>query len=156
MLAPNRAPEVCMRVDELRKTFEAAIGNLTPSKAQQMARTLLEPGAAKDQVARTATDLLEWSQKNRERLQTFIRREVQDQLRQMGVATQAEVEALSKRVRHLERSAATGAAKRTPSSRSKPTAAPSSGSAEAAPRKRTTTSRPKPTAGPEGGAGTAG
>jgi polyhydroxyalkanoate synthesis regulator phasin len=104
-----------MRVEDLRKTFEAAVGNLTPSKAQQMARGLLEPGAAKDQVARTATDLLEWSHKNRERLQSFIRREIQEQLRQMGLATQADVDALKKRVRDLERAAATaGGRKRSP------------------------------------------
>lgn len=95
-----------MRVEDLRKTFEAAVGTLTPSKAQQMAKGLLDPGAAKDQVSRTATELLEWSHKNRERLQSFIRREIQEQLRQMGVATRADVDALKKRVRDLERAGA--------------------------------------------------
>jgi len=103
-----------MRMDDLRRTFEATLGNLTPSKAQEMARGFLEPGAAKDQVAKTATDLLEWSQKNRERMQGFIRREIQAQLRQMGLATQADVDALRQRVRDLERAGArTAGAKRT-------------------------------------------
>jgi polyhydroxyalkanoate synthesis regulator phasin len=107
-----------MRVDDLRKTFEAAIGNLTPTKAQEMAKGLLDPGTAKDQVSRTATDLLEWSHKNRERLQSFIRKEIQDQLRQMGVATHKDVEALQKRVRDLERaSAASAGRKRAPTPR---------------------------------------
>ena len=154
-----------MRVDDLRKTFEAAIGNLSPSKAQQMAKGLLEPGAAKDQVAKTATDLLEWSNKNRARLQTSIRREIQDQVRQMGLATHADVEALKKRVRDLERAAATGAAKRATTSRKKRTGS-SSSRASASPSKPAA-SAPKPTTphGPpsappsttdEGGTGTSG
>jgi polyhydroxyalkanoate synthesis regulator phasin len=94
-----------MRLDDMRKTVEATIGNLTPAKAQELAKGLLEPGAAKDQVARTAADILEWSHKNRERLRESIRREIRDQMKQMGVATQADVDALKKRVRDLERRA---------------------------------------------------
>jgi polyhydroxyalkanoate synthesis regulator phasin len=92
-------------LDDLRKAIEAAIGNLTPAKAQEIAKGFMEPGAAKDQVAKTTADLMEWSQHNRERFREGIRREISEQLRGMGVATQAELDAVKKRVRHLERTA---------------------------------------------------
>jgi len=93
------------RVDEMRKAFEATIGNLTPTRAQELAKGFLEPGAAKEQVAKTAADMMEWSQRNRQRL----RSEIKDQMRQMGLATQDELDALRKRVRELERAAGTTA-----------------------------------------------
>ena len=115
-------------LDELRKGIEAALGNLTPTKAQEVAKGFMEPGAAKDQVAKTAADLLEWSQHNRERIREGIRREIADQMRSMGVATQAELDAVKKRVRHLERTAgmtASGARRKT-TARRKPAAAKAS------------------------------
>src|SRR2546428_2026972 len=89
------------RVDDMRKAFEATIGNLSPTRAQELAKGFLEQGAAKEQVAKTAADLMEWSQRNRQRL----RSEIKDQMRQMGLATQDELDALRKRVRELERAA---------------------------------------------------
>ena len=93
------------RVDDLRRAVEAAIGTMTPARAQELAKGFLEPGAAKEQVAKTAADLLDWSHRNRERLRDVIRREVQDQMKQMGGATQEELDSLRKRVRELERRA---------------------------------------------------
>ena len=46
-----------MVIDDIRKTFEAVIGQLSPSKAQQLAKRYLEPGAAKEQVAKTAGEV---------------------------------------------------------------------------------------------------
>jgi len=113
------------RVDDMRKTFEAALGNLTPARAQELAKGFLEPGAAKEQIAKSAADILEWSQRNRQRLRSAIQDEIRDQMRQMGVATHDELDALRKRVRELERAAgmtASGrrraAAKKTTSKRS--------------------------------------
>jgi polyhydroxyalkanoate synthesis regulator phasin len=115
--------ELAMIIDDLRKTLEGVVGTLTPARAQQLAKDMLEPSAAKEQVAKTAADLLEWSQTNRERLSSFVRREISDQLRSVGgVATQAELDALKKRVRDLERAAgktASGGAKTTRSSGSR-------------------------------------
>lgn len=93
------------KFDDVRKTIEAAVGNITPAKAQELAKGVLEPNAAKEQVAKTTADILEWSQRSRNRLMDFIRREIRDQLHQMGGATQDEVDALKKRVRALERAA---------------------------------------------------
>ena len=93
------------RVDDVRKTIESMLGTLTPAKAQQLAKGMLEPDARKEQVAKAAGDLLEWSQKNRQRIRDLIRREIRDQLEQMGVASRADLDALKKRVRELERAA---------------------------------------------------
>jgi hypothetical protein len=77
---------------------------------------MLEPGAAKEQVAKTTADLLEWSHTNRERLTTFVRREIADQLKAVGgVASQTELDALRKRVRELERAAGMTASGRSKS-----------------------------------------
>jgi len=92
-------------LDELRKTIEATIGNLTPAKAQDLARSLSDPETAKEQVAKLAADMLEWSQRSRDRLRGSIEREISNQLSSMGVASRAELDALKKRVRELERAA---------------------------------------------------
>jgi polyhydroxyalkanoate synthesis regulator phasin len=92
-----------MLFDDLRATIQAALGNLTPSKAQQLAKDMMEPGAAKDQIAKTAAELLDWSQQNRERMSTYVRREITEQMKAIGVATQSDLDTLKKRVRELER-----------------------------------------------------
>ena len=99
-----------MVLDDIKKTFDAVIGQLSPAKAQQLAKRYLEPGAAKDQVAKTAGELIDLSQ----RLREAVRKEVASQMRSMGAATQDELDALRKRVRELERaSGATGSGRKT-------------------------------------------
>jgi polyhydroxyalkanoate synthesis regulator phasin len=100
------------RIDDVRKTIETTLGTLTPAKAQELAKGLLEPDARKDQIAKTAGDLLEWSQKNRQKLRDLVRREIREQLEQTGVASRADLDALKKRVRELERAAGTTASGR--------------------------------------------
>lgn len=90
-----------MVLDDIRKTFEAVIGQLSPAKAQQLAKRYLEPEAAKEQVAKTAGELVQLSQ----RLRDAVRKEVTVQMRSMGAATQDDLDALRKRVRDLERAA---------------------------------------------------
>jgi polyhydroxyalkanoate synthesis regulator phasin len=130
------------RLDDARKTLEATFGNLTPSRAQELAKSF-EPNAAKEQLAKTAADMIEWSQRNRERLTEFVRKEIRTQVSQMGLATQDEVDALKKRVRDLER-----AAGMTASGRKKTTAKKTAAKKTAA--KKTTATKPaasKPAAG---------
>jgi polyhydroxyalkanoate synthesis regulator phasin len=127
------------RVDDMRKTFEAALGNLTPARAQELAKGFLEPGAAKDQIAKSAADILEWSQRNRQRLRSAIQDEIRDQMRQMGVATRDELDGLRKRVRDLER-----AAGMTASGRRRTTAKKTSA------KRRSTAKRPSASSGSTG------
>ena len=127
-----------MVIDDIRKTFEAVIGQLSPAKAQELAKRYLEPGAAKEQVAKTAGELVDLSQ----RLRDTVRKEVSQQLRSMGGATQDELDALRKRVRDLERAAGMTASGR--SSAGRKTAAPSSSPRQGRTKKtaaRTTTAR---------------
>ena len=99
------------RLDDVRKTVGSKVGSITPTKARDMARDLLEPGAAKERVDKVTSDLLEWSQRNGERIRELIRKEIADQLSRAGVATHADLDALTKRVRSLERTRASTAAR---------------------------------------------
>ena len=127
------------RLDDIRRTIEGAVGNMTPEKAQKLAKSF-EPNAAKEQVAKTAADILEWSQRNRERMSKFIRGEVQRQMEQTGVASRDDLDALKKRVRELERAAGMTASGRKKSSAKKSTAKRSTAKRPAS--KRSTSARP--------------
>jgi polyhydroxyalkanoate synthesis regulator phasin len=105
-----------MVVTEVRKYMEAAVEKLTPAKAQEMARSLLEgQSKGREQVQKVAQDLMEWSNQTRERLSEMVRREVSRQLETMGVASKDEVDTLEARVGELERGRGS-AAKRPPKS----------------------------------------
>ena len=117
-----------MLLTDVRKAVEAALENLTPARAQELAKGFLEPGAAKEQVAKTAGELLDWSARSREKLREFVAHEVAKQMKSVGVATQTELDALKKRVRDLERASGSGAP-------SKKTAAPRSGAKKTTARK---------------------
>ena len=134
-----------MVIEDIKKTFDAVIGQLSPAKAQELAKRYLEPGAAKDQVAKTAGDLIDLSQ----RVRDAVRKEVTSQMRSMGAATQDELDSLRKRVRDLERAAgmtASGGTRtaRKPSAR-KPGARKTTSRKKTAARKtsKTTASRRK-------------
>ncbi len=121
------------KMQDMRKTIETSLGNLNTTRAQEIAKSVLDKDAAKDQVTKTAADLVERSQNTWTKLLDVVRGEVRDQLRQMGVATEEEVNALRKRVRDLERTArATGARG------GKKTGATKASAAKAASRKPTT------------------
>ena len=89
-------------LEQVRQYMEAAIGKLSPAKAQELAKSLTQ-GQGRDQVKKTAKDLMAWSNKNRERLTSMVQTEVKSQLKTIGVASRDEVDALRKRVRELER-----------------------------------------------------
>ena len=102
-----------MVLDDMRKTFEALIEQLSPAKARELAKRYLEPEAAREQVSKTANELVQLSQ----RMRASIGREVRSQMRSMGVATQDELDALRKRVRELERAAGKTASGRATAAR---------------------------------------
>jgi polyhydroxyalkanoate synthesis regulator phasin len=85
-----------------RKNMEATMQKLSPARAQEMARSLMQ-GQTSEQVQKVARDLLDWSNKNRQRLSEAVQREVKSQLKSLGVAGRDEVDALKRRVRELER-----------------------------------------------------
>jgi DnaJ-domain-containing protein 1 len=87
---------------EVRKFMEAAAGKLSPAKAQELAKGIMQ-GQGKEQVQKAAQELLDWSNKNRTRVTDLVRKEVSSQLKTFGVASRDELDALKKRVRELER-----------------------------------------------------
>jgi polyhydroxyalkanoate synthesis regulator phasin len=118
-------------LEQIREYMEAAIGKLSPAKAQDLAKSLTK-GQGRDQVTKTAKDLLAWSNKNRERLTSMVQTEVKSQLKTIGVASREEVDALRKRVRELERGQGKKSTrKRTTAKRS--TAKPAAGSPTSGP-----------------------
>lgn len=126
-----------MIIDDLRRTIEGLLGTLTPAKAQQLAKDMLEPGAAKEQVAKTTADLLQWSQGNRERLTSFVRREISEQMKAVGgIASQSDLDAVKKRVRDLERASGMTASGRARSTAKKKASSSRSSSTSSA-RRRT-------------------
>jgi polyhydroxyalkanoate synthesis regulator phasin len=125
-----------MVIDDIKKTFDAVIGQLSPTKAQELAKRYLEPGAAKEQVAKAAGDLIDLSQ----RLRDAVRKEVTSQMRSMGAATQDELDSLRKRVRDLERAAGMTASRGTKAVRA--TAARTPGARKTTSRKKTTARKP--------------
>jgi polyhydroxyalkanoate synthesis regulator phasin len=123
MLNHPKAEERAMaKMQDVRKTIEGSLGNLTPTRAQEIAKGMLDRDAAKEQVTKTAADLMEWSQRNKNRLTMMIRNEVRSQMKQAGVATEDELNALRKRVRELERAAKRPSASRSGSPKRKTTA----------------------------------
>lgn len=101
-------------LDTVRRYVEAGREALTPKKAEELARALIEQGQARaDQAGRIARDLIDWSRKSSERLRDTIRHEVQKQMSRAGVASKNEVESLKKRIRELESKAKPPARKAT-------------------------------------------
>jgi polyhydroxyalkanoate synthesis regulator phasin len=124
-----------MVIEDIKKTFDAMIGQLSPAKAQELAKRYLEPGAAKEQVAKAAGDLIDLSQ----RLRDAVRKEVTSQMRSMGAATQDELDSLRKRVRDLERAAGMTASGGTKAARKSGARKP--GARKPTSRKKTTARR---------------
>ena len=79
-----------------------------------MAASVLQ-GEGKAQFGKVAQDLMDWSNRNRERVGELVRTEVRSQMKQLGVASRDEVDSLRRRVRELEK--AQGAPKRTAAKR---------------------------------------
>jgi BMFP domain-containing protein YqiC len=89
-------------LDDMRKFVEAALGQMSPSHAREVAQSILK-GEPTEQVNRFARDLAGWSQRARERVAELVRSEVQRQLKAMGVVTRDDLDAVRARIRDLEK-----------------------------------------------------
>jgi polyhydroxyalkanoate synthesis regulator phasin len=117
-----------MQAGDVRRFMEAAVDKLSPSKARELAKELLEGGASREQLQKVQQELLEWSARNRDRLVDLVRQEVKRQLKGAGFATHEELEAVRKRVRTLEKAVGEPGAKRSTKRTKSTTARPTSGS----------------------------
>jgi polyhydroxyalkanoate synthesis regulator phasin len=91
-----------MNAEDIRKIVDALFEKLSPAKAQEVAKSLLGDDR-RDQVQKLATDLVDAAQRNRDRVKELVDREVKSQLTTLGLATRADLDALAKRVRALEK-----------------------------------------------------
>lgn len=90
----------------LQKYLDAASGltNLTTAKAEQIAKGLVRSGeAASDQVGDIVDDLMDRQRKNRDAMIALVKSETNRAVRNMGLATNTEVERLQKQVADLKR-----------------------------------------------------
>ena len=95
-----------MLVNDVLEFVGATLDRLSPARAQDLARRLAATGEGREQAGRLAQELVDWSQRNAERVRDLVRREVTAQLASAGVATKGDLDALETRLRRLERSAA--------------------------------------------------
>jgi polyhydroxyalkanoate synthesis regulator phasin len=93
-----------MLVKEARQMTMDVLGRFSPSGAREFASAVVR-GEGREQVTKAAHDVLEWSNRTRERVTELVRAEVRAQLKQVGVASRDEVDALRRRVRELEKAA---------------------------------------------------
>lgn len=92
--------------DALRGYLSLASGltEITAGRARAAARSLVEQGeATAGQVSALAEDLIATSRRNRESMVVLVRHEVEQAVRRLGVGASSDVEALTTRVRELER-----------------------------------------------------
>jgi polyhydroxyalkanoate synthesis regulator phasin len=114
-----------MQLTDVLQFVEATLDRISPARAQELAKQMAS-GEGREQVAKAAQELVDWSQRNRERVRALVQREVAAQLSAVGVPTNDDYEELKRRVAELERAAAKrSAAKRTsakPSAAKRPAA----------------------------------
>ena len=111
-----------MNADDVRKVLDSVFDKLSPAKAQEIAKGLLGEDR-REQAQKLAGDLMESAQRNRDKVKELISREVSSQTKNMGLARQAEVDTLKKRVRELERATGVKPAAKKPAAAKKTTAA---------------------------------
>ena len=129
-----------MNADDVRKVLDSVFDKLSPAKAQEIAKGLLGEDR-REQAQKLAGELMESAQRNRDKVKELISREVSAQTKNMGVATQAEVDTLKKRVRELERATGLKPAAKKPAAR-KRTAAKKTTAAKRASATKTTAAGP--------------
>jgi polyhydroxyalkanoate synthesis regulator phasin len=108
-----------MQLTDVLQFVEATLDKLSAARAQELARQIAA-GDGREQATKVAQDLLDWSQRNRDRMREIVRREVTAKLSTIGVASTKDVDALKRRVRELERATGltkSGAKKKTTAKR---------------------------------------
>ena len=148
-----------MQLTDVLRFVEATLDRISPARAQELAKQMAG-GEGREQVAKAAQELVDWSQRNRERVRAIVQREVTAQLSAMGMPTKDDYEALERRIAELERASRRGTpakrtaakrttAKRTAAKRTTGEGATAAGSPGATkpPAKRTAATEPPPARG---------
>jgi polyhydroxyalkanoate synthesis regulator phasin len=101
---PSTTKGTVMQLTDVLQFVEATLDRLSLARAQELAKQMAS-GEGRESATRLAQDLVDWSQRNRDRIREIVQREVAAQVSAVGVATKADIEALETRIRRVERSA---------------------------------------------------
>jgi polyhydroxyalkanoate synthesis regulator phasin len=101
------------QTDLLKRYLDAGLAftQMTQQRAEAIVRDLVKAGEVQaEQAAKRRDELVERSRQNTERLVETVRREVRDQVRSLGLATQSDIDSLRKEIASLKKGAATTSA----------------------------------------------
>jgi polyhydroxyalkanoate synthesis regulator phasin len=97
------------QTDLLKRYLDAGLAftQMTQQRAEAIVRDLVKAGEVQaEQASARRDELMERSRKNTERLVETVRREVRDQVRTLGLATQSDIDALRREIASLKKGAA--------------------------------------------------
>ena len=97
------------QTDLLKKYLDAGLAftQMTQQRAEAIIKDLVKAGEVQaEQATQRRNELMDRSRENTEKLFETIRREVRDQVRAMGLATQSDVAALRKEIAALKKAPA--------------------------------------------------
>lgn len=92
-------------LDEVRRLalFGSGVAELTRHQAEQIVKDLVKAGDVRRQQASSAArDLYDRSKENRKQLTSIVRSEIQNQIKNLGLATKRDLERLERRIARLE------------------------------------------------------
>ena len=103
--------------DILKRYLDAGIAftAMTQARAEAIVKDLVKAGEVQSEQAQTAVlDLVDRSRKNTEKLLAQVRSEVRDQVKHLGLVSQADLDRLEKRIASLFGGAKPAAAPKAP------------------------------------------
>ena len=109
------------QADLIRRVLDAGsdFSDQTQKSAEKLVQSLVDAGEVqRDQAQKLVQDLVDRSRRNRERLLTTIEREVQASVSRMGLATQADIQKLERKLARLEAPAKKAPAKKAAAKKS--------------------------------------
>jgi polyhydroxyalkanoate synthesis regulator phasin len=98
------------QTDLLQRYLDAGVAftTMTRSRAEGIVRDLVKAGEVQTEQAQKAVeDLVERSRKNTERMADSIRKEIRQQITNLGLATQADIARLERKIATLSKSTGT-------------------------------------------------
>ena len=106
--------------DVLKRYLDAGIAftQLTRQRAEEIVRDLVKAGEVQsDQAQQAVQELVDRSRENTERFVSVVRKEIRDQVGNLGLATRDDIARLERRIDGL-RGGGTGATKKAPAQKS--------------------------------------
>ena len=102
------------QTDLLKRYLDAGLAftQMTQQRAESIVRDLVKAGEVQaSEATKRRDELIERSRQNTEKLMDAVRKEVNDQIRSLGLATQRDVQALRLEIQSLKKAAGSTATK---------------------------------------------